>query len=339
MKPATGKSKTADIGSAHDTAAIRKAVQDQAAATAGKRKAQPVLAGKTPAASNKSNTPYKEGQITAGNAGQQQDSVRGSLAVHAEAINEDVLSTSKHAAATAENSITQVESNSLSMAIATVLSKEELRFLPVHELPAPDKHINIVNSITPADVKAVTATGETSQQTDTGRTPAPPLQKLVNLDLGLQGIGISFELPVQRNLTIEFSGGFGGGYDLTTGSLSYDWDLTDPCVYLSVNPRYYYNRDKRQRKGKKSILNAGNYIGLRAKYTAVSLIQGTTSDAFLINLHWGMHKPIGRKWTINGHAGVGSAFNFTDIVAPVSWQIYPAAELKFSYTLNKKRNL
>jgi hypothetical protein len=180
----------------------------------------------------------------------------------------------------------------------------------------------------------------TAAVTDSTRKEVSALRTVARIDLGLQGLGISLEVPVSRKYTIEFSGGLGGGYDLSDGSFSYDWGLLNPCAYLSVNGRYYYNRDRRAAKGKSLLLNAGDYFGVRLKYTSPEITGGgSMSDAVLANIHWGMQRPIGRKWTINGHAGIGWAYNAINSIDPSGGKVYPAAEFKISYALNRKRHL
>jgi|GEM_PF-837426 len=228
---------------------------------------------------------------------------------------------------------------SLSAVLNEILGKGELRRMPAHEMPAPDKHISLTAHKTvvyPKDTTAIV----TAAITDSTRHEAPPLRTVTRIDLGLQGVGISFEVPVSRKYTIEFSGGLGGGYDLSEGSFSYDWGLLNPCAYLSVNGRYYYNRDRRAAKGKSLLLNAGDYFGVRLKYTSPDISDGgSMSDAVLVNIHWGMQRPIGRKWTINGHAGIGWAYNAINSIDPSGGKVYPAAEFKISYALNRKRHL
>ncbi|TWV96882.1 hypothetical protein [Chitinophaga pinensis] len=238
-----------------------------------------------------------------------------------------------------DNSVYVRENRSLSDLLSEVLSKTELRRIPAHEMPAPDKHVTLTANKTVVYPKDTTAVAR-GVIADSTRKKAPSLRTVTRLDLGLQGVGISLEVPVSSKYTIEFSGGLGGGYDLSDGSFSYDWGLLNPCAYLSANGRYYYNRDKRAAKGKSLVLNAGDYFGLRLKYTSAEITGGgSVSDAILANIHWGMQRPIGRKWVINGHAGIGWAYNAVNSIDPAGGKVYPAAEFKISYALNSKRHL
>ena len=168
-------------------------------------------------------------------------------------------------------------------------------------------------------------------------SPENNLKKLVKLDLGLRGISITYEPKLSNKVSIELSGGIGGGYDISFQDFTYTWNLLDPALYAIVNPKYYYNRNKRQAKGKTTELNSGNYIGLGIKYTSRGISESTEVwDALLLNLHWGMQRAIGKRWTFNTHAGVGYAIDATDL-SNSSGTVYPALDLRFAYILNKKR--
>jgi hypothetical protein len=159
-------------------------------------------------------------------------------------------------------------------------------------------------------------------------SPENDLEKLVKLDLGLRGIGITYEPKLSNKMSIELSGGIGGGYDISFQEFTYLWNLLDPALYVIVNPKYYYNKNKRQAKGKSTALNSGNYIGLGIKYTSRGISESTNVwDALLFNLHWGMQRTLGQRWTFNAHAGVGYAIDATDL-SNSSGTIYPALDLR-----------
>lgn len=163
------------------------------------------------------------------------------------------------------------------------------------------------------------------------------LEKLVKLDLGLRGVGITYEPRLSNKMTMELSGGIGGGYDISFQEFTYYWNFVDPALYIIVNPKYYYNRNKRITKGKSTALNAGNYIGLAIKYTSRGMAENTDVwDALLFNAHWGLQRNIGKRWTFNTHAGVGYAIDATDL-SNSSGTVYPALDIRFAYVLNRKK--
>lgn len=288
----------------------------------------------------------KHDQIITGNKSDQQAGDRENEAVNGKgdreqaiaSIDRDRTTVNKNNTASKDKGNAKSET-SLSTVLSEVLGKGELLKMPAHEMPAPDKHISLAAHKTVVYPKDTTVAA-TATIADSTRKEAPPLRTVTRIDLGLQGLGISLEVPVGRKYTIEFSGGLGGGYEVSDSSFSYDWGLLNPCAYFSVNGRYYYNRDRRAAKRKSLLLNAGDYFGVRLKYTSPEVTgDGSMSDAVLVNVHWGMQRPIGRKWTINGHAGIGWGYNAINSIAPGGGRVYPAAEFKISYALNRKRHL
>ena len=165
-----------------------------------------------------------------------------------------------------------------------------------------------------------------------------PLQNLTKLDLGFRGVGFSFEPALGKTMSIDLSTGLGGGYEISDNSFTYSWDLLAPAIYVIVNPKFYYNREKRSEKGKNMASNTGNFIGLAIKYTSRSIVENPTVwDALLFNLHWGIQRPVGKRWIFNTHVGVGYAVDATDL-SNSSGSFYPALDLRFGYVLNYKKN-
>jgi hypothetical protein len=166
------------------------------------------------------------------------------------------------------------------------------------------------------------------------------LRPLTKLDMGLQGIGFTFERRPGNKITVDLSLGMGGGYRinysvLAKNDITYQWDFIGPAFYFSITPKFYYNREKRSAKGKTNSLNSGNYIGLRVKYTTKSMSESANvRDALLMNIHWGLQRAIAKRWTINLHIGAGYITDATDL-QNTAGSIYPALDFKFSYIFTK----
>ncbi|WP_276504379.1 hypothetical protein [Terrimonas pollutisoli] len=164
------------------------------------------------------------------------------------------------------------------------------------------------------------------------------LRTLTKLDLGLQGVGITFEPKIGKSATIDLSTGIGGGYDIWLNELTYKLDITNPAIYFSVTPKFFYNRKKRAESDKTTALNAGNYIGLRLRYTTKGLAENSgIYDALLMNLHWGLQRPLGKKWSFATHVGAGYATDATDL-NHFSGTVYPALEFRFSYVFTRQKS-
>jgi hypothetical protein len=166
------------------------------------------------------------------------------------------------------------------------------------------------------------------------------LSPLSKIDLGPQGVGVSFERKLGRRTIIDLSLGLGGGYAITGKQFKYKVDgLSGPDIYASVNPRIYYNSQKRLSKGKSIERNAGNYIGFRMKYVTDALAENfVVWDAVLFNVHWGVQRPVGRRWVFNGHIGPGYGFAHSFIFGNRLTGLnhaYPSIELKMSYVFSR----
>jgi len=164
------------------------------------------------------------------------------------------------------------------------------------------------------------------------------LHSLTKFNLELQGFGFSLEPKLGNSSTIDFSAGIGtGGYDIWRSNFNYVVDPLGPTGFISITPKFYYNRNKRLAKGKSGELNSGNYLGVRVKYTTRSISENAQAwDALLFNAHWGLQRAVGNRWTFNTHFGLGYAIDAVDLNNSAG-TIYPALDIKFSYILNKKR--
>lgn len=160
------------------------------------------------------------------------------------------------------------------------------------------------------------------------------LSGLTKLSVGFEGIGLTYESRLFNKMTGELSAGAGGGYNIGEGSIAYDVKLLKPAFYFSFTPKYFYNRQKRILKGKNTLLNSGNYIGLRLKYVTPNDRQSdSTRNSILTNVHWGIQRAIGNHLTINAHIGAGYAqdidYNFGTI--------YPAIDFRLSYIISNSK--
>jgi len=157
----------------------------------------------------------------------------------------------------------------------------------------------------------------------------PVMVSLAKIDVGPQGVGVSYEPKISNKLTGDLCMGIGGGYSIDESDFNYE--LLQPALYFSVTPKYFYNIQKRINNGKNTQLNSANYFGLRVKYvTPVSKNNDKIRNTVLTNIHWGIQRNVGGNWLLNFHLGVGYAsdFKFGGI-------IYPSVEIKFAYIFLK----
>ena len=159
---------------------------------------------------------------------------------------------------------------------------------------------------------------------------AEELASITKLDIGMQGIGVTFERRIASNTTIDFSLGIGAGYNIIRNGLGVWWRPHQPTAYIAITPKFYYNLDKRSSKGKTTELNSGNYLGVRVKFITRSISESSYArDALMMNLHWGMQRAISHRWSFNFHAGIGYITDATDL-QNTEGNLYPAIDFKFS---------
>jgi hypothetical protein len=159
------------------------------------------------------------------------------------------------------------------------------------------------------------------------------LQKQFKTDFNFLGIGLSYEIPISEKWTVDLSSGVGGGYRVGN-DLTVEWAFNSSvAAYLKSEFKYYYNREKRERKGKNNFNNSGNYIAFQTKYNtkrfSLSKTELPLENALLNEIHWGIQRSLGGNWLINFHTGIGYArdLDFSD------GSIYPALGIKLSYKI------
>lgn len=167
------------------------------------------------------------------------------------------------------------------------------------------------------------------------------LSSLLMLDLGGQGIGLTYERRLSNKMAADISAGIGGGHDIGEGFFEINYGY--PAFYFSLTPKYFYNRQKRIDKGKETLFNSCNYLGLRFKFVAANSrrvdIYGNSAlnvyrNSVLGNIHWGLQRALGRHWAFNFHIGAG----YAEDIDYGFGTIYPAVDFKFSYVfINSKK--
>ncbi|WP_299823292.1 hypothetical protein [uncultured Pontibacter sp.] len=170
------------------------------------------------------------------------------------------------------------------------------------------------------------------------------LASMTKLEVGLQGIGVGYEIPLSKKLSVNLSAGLGGGYSIDQNDFANGFNsrliIDEPVAYFRSEVKYTYNREKRLAKGKPMWSNAGNYVAYQAKYTTRRVFDGvdtgTPLNKTLLNeVHWGIQRPLGQKFIFNTHVGLGYAADFDF----KNSQLYPAAGAQFSYIISKSRRL
>ncbi|MDR1090150.1 MAG: hypothetical protein LBL79_03665 [Prevotella sp.] len=156
------------------------------------------------------------------------------------------------------------------------------------------------------------------------------------LDIGINGIGMSLEVPVSEKIVIEPYIGVGPSYDLNgngdalADKIDWHWALLEPSFHGAVYGKFLYNRSSRAEKGKSLLFNSGNFIGAKVKYISKSLSDPQFySNTLLFNLNWGGQRNIGKHWAYSYSVGIGYGRNLDQSYG----LFYPAFDIKITYVL------
>lgn len=162
------------------------------------------------------------------------------------------------------------------------------------------------------------------------------LETAVSFKVGVIGGWASFEQPINDKLLIHLE--FGQEFGLYKNLFSSKTEFIATNT-LSLEPRYYYNRQKRKENGKSIATNTGNYLALELQrvpdwMTYSSDDNVRISKATSIFPKIGMKRRItnfstfelaggiGYQWDDNGRNGIAAAldiklsfilFNFTQL--------------------------
>lgn len=155
------------------------------------------------------------------------------------------------------------------------------------------------------------------------------LEKVGKVSLGLQGAEFSYELPLGKSLLLESAAGLGVGMDVNRTKSTYSFYLLDPVLFVSTQLKWMYNREKREAKEKNNTNNAGNYVGLQTKYSFGHPNSLALNKALLTDIHWGLQRSLGTKFTFNTNVGLGYMYDFDTTYGDVA----PVLRVKFGYRL------
>jgi hypothetical protein len=128
-------------------------------------------------------------------------------------------------------------------------------------------------------------------------------EDIFGIKVGLIGGWINYEKALNKNLTINGEIGYEGGF-LKGINSKVDYVFT---TIFSVEPRYYYNFEKRQNKGKKTDNNSANYISSEFFYVS-DLLSSTNRENLGVNKSFGIIPKYGLRRTISGNLSFEFAF-------------------------------
>ncbi|MCC8146798.1 MAG: hypothetical protein LIO93_10275 [Bacteroidales bacterium] len=170
-----------------------------------------------------------------------------------------------------------------------------------------------------------------SQDENSEMVSITSLERLIRLDLGTGGLGLSCELPLAEKLTLESGLGFGPGFQLDSEHFRFKPNFDDPSLYMTLHCKYYWDREKRYKKGKTLANNTGSFFGAQVRYNSSNFFSDLDGDPvnniIFTNVHAGCQHLLSDKFVCTVYLGIGGAYE------PYwsEFRVYPAIDVKFSY--------
>lgn len=128
-------------------------------------------------------------------------------------------------------------------------------------------------------------------------------EDVLGVKIGLIGGWINYEKALNDNVTINSEIGYEGGFLKGTNN-KVDYVFT---TIFSLEPRYYYNFEKRHNKEKKTVNNSANYLSSEIFYVS-DLLSSTNRDNLGVNQSFGIIPKYGLRRVISGDLSFEFAF-------------------------------
>lgn len=111
-------------------------------------------------------------------------------------------------------------------------------------------------------------------------------------DVHLMGLGVSVEKNIQSDFSVRGSLKYEGGLYFNSTGLHF---VLQPTA--TVEPRYYYNLVKREKKGKNTKYNAANFISIPMSYhSSIGNVSSAKNlngiDTFSVGFLWNIRRNI-----------------------------------------------
>lgn len=128
--------------------------------------------------------------------------------------------------------------------------------------------------------------------------------------VGVLGAWIHYEKSLDKNFTIDGSLGYTGGLlKGTDNKLGYIF-----TTKISVEPRYYYNIEKRFKQGKKTMNNSANFLALDLSYipdwgTSANKGNVGVDQSFAVIPKYGLRRALSHNIDFHFAFGIGYQWN------------------------------
>lgn len=130
---------------------------------------------------------------------------------------------------------------------------------------------------------------------------------LKGVKVGFVGVWVHYEKALNDKVTIDSQIGFVGGVFQGRGDSDLDFAFTS---IISLEPRYYYNFERRNGLGKETKNNSANYFSLDASYipnlfTSSNNSSISVAESFVLGPKYGLRRSISDLLTFEFAFGIG----------------------------------
>lgn len=128
-------------------------------------------------------------------------------------------------------------------------------------------------------------------------------------------LGYAYERKIAEEFTIEAGVDFSFDiYYAETDDLDQNALVVNPTIHLE--PRYYYNLERRYQRGRNVNFNAASYLGVYSELRMNPLIEENNGfwpvyDRFKIGPAWGIQRNLGRRGYLNFNLAYGLVIDET----------------------------
>ncbi len=138
-------------------------------------------------------------------------------------------------------------------------------------------------------------------------------KSIFGIQTGILGIWIHNEARLSNEFVLRSEIGFDGGFRFDS-NLDFDtYYVLAPVI--TVEPRWYYNLEKRNKKGKNILKNSGNFVGLKLSYHPDWFTISNDDEVSITNQislipKWGIKRTLGNHFTYEVGIGLGYQYYF-----------------------------
>lgn len=135
------------------------------------------------------------------------------------------------------------------------------------------------------------------------------LENLYKVEVGLQGISVGSEIPINDKFLADVNLGWGGITDFWNTGISYEWSNHSNSIFARAQIRYYLNRKRRFEKEHSLKNNSGTFLALQSKFlfSGAEYNSPNVGKSWLNELQFGQQLPLGNRFIFRYSVGVGNA--------------------------------